>query len=58
MNEVTPVEEEVEITSGYVHMAFIIWLFDLRQSFLDEEILLAFIDIYSYFFDGQEFIQI
>ena len=49
MNEVTPVEEEVEITSGYVHMAFIIWLFNLRQSFPDDEILLAFIDIVSCF---------
>jgi hypothetical protein len=49
MNEVTPTEMEAIITFGYVHMLFGIWIYNLRISFPDEDILLAFIDISSCF---------
>ena len=49
MNEVTPMEHEAEITFGYMHMAFILWIWQLRISFPNEEILLAFLDISSCF---------
>ena len=31
MNEVTPTEGEAEITLGYVHMAFCIWIVNLQH---------------------------
>ena len=49
MNEVTPMSYEALITFGYVYMAFCIWLYNLRITFPDEDILLAFIDISSCF---------
>ena len=49
MNEVTPMEQEALITFGYVYMAFCIWIYNLRISFPKDDILLAFIDISSYF---------
>ena len=49
MNEVTPTDREAGITFGYVYMAFCILIFNLRISFPNEEILLAFIDILSCF---------
>ena len=49
MNEVTPTVKEADITFGCVYMAFCVWLWNLRISFPDEEIYLAFIDISSCF---------
>ena len=42
-------EQEATITFGYAYMAFCIWIWCLCISFSHEEILLAFIDILSYF---------
>ena len=49
MNDITPTENEAQITFGYVFMAFMIWIYNLRISFPDEEILLAFMDITACF---------
>ena len=49
MNEATSTAKEAQITFGYVYMAFCIWLWNLRISYPDEEIYLAFIDISSCF---------
>ena len=49
MNEVIPTSYEALINFGYVYMAFCIWLYNLRITFPDEDILLAFIDISSCF---------
>jgi len=49
MNEITPIEGEALITFGYVYMSFCIWIWNLRISFPDEDILLAFIDISACF---------
>mmetsp|Transcript_38437 Transcript_38437/g.92017 ORF Transcript_38437/g.92017 Transcript_38437/m.92017 type:complete len:864 (+) Transcript_38437:1-2592(+) len=49
MNEVTPTEKEAPITFGYVYLAFCVWLWNLRISYPNEEIYLAFIDISSCF---------
>ena len=49
MNEVTPTRREPEITFGFAYMMFCIWIWNLRISFPNEEILLAFIDISSCF---------
>ena len=45
MNKVTPTEMEANITFGYVHMLFCIWIYNLRIPFPTEDILLVFIDI-------------
>ena len=49
MNEVTPIANEAEITFGHMYLAFIVWIWQLRISFPDEDILLAFLDISSCF---------
>ena len=49
MNDITPTENEAQITFGYVFMAFMIWIYNLRISFPDEEVLLAFMDITACF---------
>ena len=49
MNEVTPTDNKADITFGYVYLAFQIWIWNLRITFPNEEILLAFIDISSCF---------
>ena len=49
MNEVTPTELEAILTFGCVHMRFCIWIYNLKISFLMEDIVLAFIDISSCF---------
>ena len=49
MNEMTSTDNKAEITFGYVYMAFCIWLWNLRITYPDEYILLAFIDISSCF---------
>ena len=49
MNETTNTANEAEITFGYVYMSFCIWLWNLRITYPNEDILLAFIDISSCF---------
>ena len=49
MNKVTPTDNKAVITSGYVYMAFFIWIYNLRIAFPDKDILLAFIGILSCF---------
>ena len=49
MNEVTPTQREAQITFGYALMAFLIWIWNLRITFPEEEIFLAFVDISSCF---------
>lgn len=49
MNEVTPIDKKAPITFGWVYFAFCIWIWNLRICYSDEDILLAFIDILSYF---------
>lgn len=49
MNEITPTHNEAAVTFGYVHMAFMIWIYNLRITFPDEEILLAYLDITACF---------
>jgi len=49
MNQITPTENEAAVTFGYVYMAFCIWIWNLRISYPNIEILLAFIDISSCF---------
>lgn len=46
---ITPTTKELECTFGYVYLAFCVWLWNLRISYPDEEIYLAFIDISSCF---------
>ena len=38
MNEITPITNKVDITFGYVYMAFCIWLYNVRSSFPPEDI--------------------
>ena len=45
MNDSTPTDNEAQITFVYVFMAFIVWIYNLRISFPNEEILLTFMDI-------------
>lgn len=49
MNEVTPTDDEPDITFGFIYVAFLVWIWNLRISFPDEDIILAFIDISSCF---------
>ena len=49
MNQVTPTVNEAEVTFGYVHLYFCIWIWNLRITYPDSEIWLAFIDISSCF---------
>ena len=49
MNDITPTENEAQITFGYLVMTFIIWIYNLRISFPNEEIFLAFMDITACF---------
>ena len=49
MNEKTSREGEPEITFGFAFMAFCIWLWNLRITFPNEDILLATVDISSCF---------
>ena len=49
MNEMTPTTNEAEVTFGYVYLHFCIWIWNLRITYPNEEILLAFIDISSCF---------
>ena len=49
MNEVTPTANEAAITFGHMYLAFITWMWNLRISFPNEEIVLAFLDISSCF---------
>ena len=45
LKEVTPVDNEASITFGYMFMAFMSWLYNLRITYPNEEIVLAFMDI-------------
>ena len=47
MNEMIDTTNEAEITFGYIYMAFLIWLWNMRITFPFLEILLATIDISS-----------
>ena len=49
MNEVTPTSNDAEMTFGYIFMAFIIWIYNLQITYLNEDILLAFMDITTCF---------
>ena len=49
MNDVTPTENEADITFGYIFMSFMIWIYNLRITFTDEDILLAYLDIMACF---------
>ena len=49
MNDITPTDNKAQITFGYVFMAFIVWIYNLRISFSNEESLLAFMDITACF---------
>ena len=49
MNEHTPTENEPNITFGLVILSFCTWLWNLRISFPEEKIWLAFIDISACF---------
>ena len=49
MNEATSTENEAPITFGYVYIAFLTWIYNLRIQFPFEDILLAYIDISSCF---------
>ena len=49
MNKVMSTDNKAVITFGYVHMAFCIWIHNLRIAFPDKDILLAFIGISSCF---------
>ena len=49
MNDVTPTEQEADITFGYIFMSFMIWIYNLRITFPDEDILLAYLDITACF---------
>ena len=49
MNEITPRDEEADITFGHIYMSFLIWIWNMRISYPDEDILLAFVDISSCF---------
>ena len=52
MNGITPTDNEAQITFGYVFMAFIVCIYNLRISFPNEEILLAFMDIKDFIVDN------
>jgi hypothetical protein len=49
MNEATPIEHETPVMFGIVYMTFITWIWNMRISYPDEDILLAFMDISSCF---------
>lgn len=49
MNEVTPIIDEAIITFGYIYMAFLVWIWNLRITYPTDDIILAFIDISSCF---------
>ena len=49
MNDVTPTEQEADITFGYIFMSFMIWIYNLRITFPDEDILLVYLDITACF---------
>ena len=49
MNELTNTAKEAPITFGYAYMAFCIWIWNLRITYPDEDLLLAYIDISSCF---------
>ena len=46
-NKVTPTDIKAEITFRYVYLAFCICIWNLRITFLNKDILLAFINISS-----------
>ena len=46
---ITPTDKELECSFGCVYMVFCTWLWNLRISYPEEEIYLAFIDISSCF---------
>jgi len=49
MNEVTNIDLEPDITFGLIYTLFLIWIWNLRISFPNDDIVLAFIDISSCF---------
>jgi len=49
MNDITPTDNEAQITFGYVCIAFIVWIHNLRISFPNEEILFTLMDITACF---------
>ena len=49
MNEVTDMMDETPITFGIVYISFITWIYNMRITYPDEDILLAYIDISSCF---------
>lgn len=49
MNEMTDMHDEMPITFGYVYMNFCTWLWNMRITYPNEDILLAFLDITAAF---------
>ena len=49
MNEMTSIQREAPITFGGIYILLIIWIWNLRISFPNEDILLAFVDISACF---------
>lgn len=49
MNDVTPTENEAPITFGITLMSFMVWLYNLRVTYPNEDIVLAFMDISACF---------
>lgn len=49
MNEMTSIQREAPITFGGIYLLLITWIWNLRITFPDEDILLAFIDISACF---------
>ena len=47
MNMMTPMDLEMEITFGTAFTDLCIWIWNLRISYPDEDIFLAFLDIFS-----------
>lgn len=58
MNEVTDTTDETDITFGYVYIQFATWIYNLRASYPDEDILLAFVDISSCFRFSRIFVDL
>ena len=45
MDEMTDTKEETEINFGYVYINFCTWIYNMRVTYLNLEIVLAFVDI-------------
>ena len=49
MNDVTPTDNEAEVTFGSTWLDFLVWLYNIRVSFPDSDILLGMADIKACF---------